>query len=179
MDMFSWGTSPTLIFVYAAIHTRSRRFLQSSDDNFDTGREVYSGPFTNIHRRTSWGCEGWGQPQLQWPRAGGVPDPMWKKQSNKQDYNLLGRIPQARAPESRGSQVSLLIFKHHWLQAQDQCIPMSKKSSKGDSRPAWMSRLLLENSVGRRKFIEHGKRDCHLRGIQECYQSMQGCHGEG
>ncbi|NXU46088.1 RTBS polymerase, partial [Drymodes brunneopygia] len=37
------------------------------------------------------------------------------------------------------------LFKYHFLQAQEQCIPMSKKSGKSGRRPAWMSRELLAN----------------------------------
>ncbi|PKU38009.1 rna-directed dna polymerase from mobile element jockey-like [Limosa lapponica baueri] len=48
------------------------------------------------------------------------------------------------ALEGREVQESWLIFKHHFLQAQDQCIPRSKKSGKGGRKPAWMSRELLE-----------------------------------
>ncbi|KFQ86757.1 hypothetical protein N337_09865, partial [Phoenicopterus ruber ruber] len=53
---------------------------------------------------------------------------------------LLGGIPWVRALEGRGVQESWSIFKHHFLQTQDQCIPMRKKSSKGGRRPAWMSK---------------------------------------
>ena len=37
--------------------------------------------------------------------------------------DLLGGIPWVRALEGRGVQNSWLIFKHHFLQAQDRCIP--------------------------------------------------------
>ena len=36
-----------------------------------------------------------------------------------------------------------LLLRHHFLHAQDQCITMSKKSSKGGKRAAWMSKELL------------------------------------
>lgn len=58
----------------------------------------------------------------------------------KFEYNVV----KGRALEERGSktagQYSSITF-----QAQDQCIAMSKKSSKGGRRPLWMSRELLEN----------------------------------
>uniref|UniRef100_A0A8B9PGQ4 Reverse transcriptase domain-containing protein n=1 Tax=Apteryx owenii TaxID=8824 RepID=A0A8B9PGQ4_APTOW len=57
--------------------------------------------------------------------------------------DLLRGIPWVRALEGRGVQESWLIFKHHLLQAQERCIPMSRKSSKGGRRPAWMSKELL------------------------------------
>ena len=64
---------------------------------------------------------------------------------------LLGGIPWARALEGRGVQRSWLIFKHHFLHAQDLCIPISKKSSEGGRRPAWMSKELLAKVKGKRK----------------------------
>ncbi|PKU45837.1 glycerol kinase [Limosa lapponica baueri] len=57
---------------------------------------------------------------------------------------LLGKIPWVRALEDRGAQESWLIFKYHFLQAQDRCIPKSKKSGKGSRRPLWLSRELLK-----------------------------------
>jgi len=56
---------------------------------------------------------------------------------------LLGGILWVRALEGRGVQERWLLFKHHFLHAQDHYIPMSKKSSKGGRRPAWMSMELL------------------------------------
>jgi len=55
---------------------------------------------------------------------------------------LLGGIPWVRALEGRGVQESWSLFKHHFLHAQEQCIPLRKKSSKGGRRPAWMSKEL-------------------------------------
>ncbi|PKU44100.1 rna-directed dna polymerase from mobile element jockey-like [Limosa lapponica baueri] len=37
-----------------------------------------------------------------------------------------------------------LVFKHHFLQAQDRRIPKSKKSGKGSRTPVWLSRELLK-----------------------------------
>jgi len=56
---------------------------------------------------------------------------------------LLGRIPWVRALEGRGVQESWLLSKYHFLHAQDWCICLSKKSSKGGRRPAWMTKELL------------------------------------
>ena len=47
-----------------------------------------AGPCTDKRSRTDWGCEGWGQPWMQWPWDGGVREPAWRKQGNKQDHNL-------------------------------------------------------------------------------------------
>jgi len=49
--------------------------------------------------------------------------------------DLLGGIPWVRALEGRGVQESWSLFKRHSLHAQDGCIPLSKKSSKGGRRP--------------------------------------------
>jgi len=48
---------------------------------------------------------------------------------------LLGGIPWARALKGRRVQVCWSLFKHHFLHAQEQCIPLRKKSSKGGTRP--------------------------------------------
>ncbi|KGL74422.1 hypothetical protein N309_09388, partial [Tinamus guttatus] len=56
---------------------------------------------------------------------------------------LLGGIPWARVLEGKGVQESWLLFKHHFLQAQDPCIPIRKKSRKAGKRPAWMGKELL------------------------------------
>jgi len=65
--------------------------------------------------------------------------------------DLPGRIPRVRALEGRGVQESWLLFKHHFLHAQDRCIPLRKKSSKGGRRPAWMNKELLEELTQNRK----------------------------
>jgi len=55
------------------------------------------------------------------------------------------------ALEGRGFQESWSLFKHHFLHAQDRCVRMSKKSSKGGRRPAWMSKELLVKRKWKRK----------------------------
>ncbi|KGL75094.1 hypothetical protein N309_08010, partial [Tinamus guttatus] len=57
--------------------------------------------------------------------------------------DALGRIPWARALEGRGAQESWLVFKQHFLHAQQQCIPVCKKAGRGGRRPAWMSKELV------------------------------------
>jgi len=57
--------------------------------------------------------------------------------------DLLGRIPWVRALKGRGVQESWLLYKHHFLHTQDQCIPLRKKSRKGGRRPAWLNKELL------------------------------------
>ena len=53
---------------------------------------------------------------------------------------LLGGIPWARALEGRGIQECWSLFKHHFLHAQERCIPLSKKSRKGGRRPVWLNK---------------------------------------
>lgn len=50
--------------------------------------------------------------------------------------SLLGGIPRVRTLEEMGVRKSWLIFKYHFLQDQDQCVSMGKKSVKEDRRPA-------------------------------------------
>ncbi|GAB0207425.1 mitochondrial enolase superfamily member 1 [Grus japonensis] len=57
--------------------------------------------------------------------------------------DLLGRLPWDKALEGRGAQDSCLIFKGHFLQAQERCIPTKRKSSKNTKRPPWMNKELL------------------------------------
>ena len=65
--------------------------------------------------------------------------------------DLLGGIPWVRGLEGRGVQESWKLFKHHFLHAQDRCIPLSKKSSKGGRRPIWMIKELLVELKWKRK----------------------------
>jgi len=57
---------------------------------------------------------------------------------------LLAEIPWARALKGRGIQECWSLFKRHFLHAQERCIPLRKKSSKGSRRPAWLNKELLE-----------------------------------
>jgi len=81
--------------------------------------------------------------------------------------DLLGGIPWVRALEGRGVQESWSVFKNHFLHAQDWCITMGKKSSKGGRRPAWMRKELLAKlkwtGMECRMSVECGKRDRPLR----------------
>jgi len=43
------------------------------------------------------------------------------------------------------------LFKRHFLYAQEQCIPLRKKSSKGSRRPAWLNKELLAEIRQKRK----------------------------
>jgi len=65
--------------------------------------------------------------------------------------DLLGGMPWVRALQAMGVQESWLLFKHHFLHAQDRCIPLSKKSSKGGRISVWMSKELLAELRWKRK----------------------------
>jgi len=64
---------------------------------------------------------------------------------------LLGGIPWVRTLEGRGVQECWSLFIHHFVHAQDQCIPLIKKSSKGERRPTWMSKELHSELRWKRK----------------------------
>jgi len=64
---------------------------------------------------------------------------------------ILGGIPCVRDLEGRSGHESWSLFKHHFLHAQDWCIPVCKKCRKGGRRPAWMSKDLLGEFRWKRK----------------------------
>jgi len=64
---------------------------------------------------------------------------------------LLGGIPWARALKGRGVHECWSLFKRHFLHAQEQCIPLRKKWSKGGRRPAWLNKELLAEIRQKRK----------------------------
>jgi len=64
---------------------------------------------------------------------------------------LLGGLPWVRALDGKEVQERWSLFKHHFLHAQDRCIPLRKKSSKGGRRTAWMSKELLAKLEWKRK----------------------------
>ena len=85
---------------------------------------------------------------------------------------LLGGILWVRFLEGRGVQDGCLLFKHHFLCAQDQFIPLSKKSSKGGRRPAWMSKELLAELTQEKGLRNAESGTGHLGGIQGRCQSI-------
>ncbi|KFR10440.1 hypothetical protein N306_01960, partial [Opisthocomus hoazin] len=64
---------------------------------------------------------------------------------------LLGGIPWARALKGRGVHECWSLFKQHFFHAQEQCIPLRKKFSKGGRRPAWLNKELLAEIRQKRK----------------------------
>jgi len=53
--------------------------------------------------------------------------------------------------KAEGVQECCSLFKRHYLHAQEQCVPLRKKSSKGGRRPAWLNKELLEENRWKRK----------------------------
>lgn len=64
--------------------------------------------------------------------------------------DLPGGLLWARVLEGKGAQHSRLVLKHHCFQAQDQCIPESKKLGQGGDRPAWVSKELMDKLKGKK-----------------------------
>jgi len=156
---------------HTARHMQSRRFLQSIDDNFlmQTVEEstrrgaLLDLVLTNIERLVEdvkvGGSLGSSDHEMVKFRilCGGsraisrIKTLDFRRANFSLFKELLGRIPWVRTLEGRGVQESWSLFKHHFLHAQDQCIPLSKKSSKGGRRPAWMSKELLVELRQKRK----------------------------
>ena len=72
--------------------------------------------------------------------------------------NLLVGIPWARTVEGKGACERWLGLKHHFFQAQDWCIPKSKKMGKVGKGPAWMSKELMGKVRGKKKVCEMWKK---------------------
>ena len=92
--------------------------------------------------------------------------------------DLLGVIPQVRALEDNGVQEIWLLFRHHFLHTQDQCVTMSKKSCKGDRRPAWMSKELLVKFKWKEKVYRMWKEEQvtweeYENVVRECRDAMR------
>ncbi|KAM6381950.1 uncharacterized protein FN964_003655 [Alca torda] len=148
---------------HTARHGQSRRLLQCIDDNFLT--QVVQEPtrrgalldlvLTNTEGLAEdikvGGTLGCSDHEMIEFRVMGTMHKTTRSKITTLDFRranfdlfkkLLGEIPWARALEGKGAQESRLIFKDHFLQAQDRCIPKRKKSAKGRRRPAWLSREL-------------------------------------
>lgn len=59
--------------------------------------------------------------------------------------DLLSGNSWVRTVDKKGAQKSWSIFKHHFLQAQDQSIPLNQKLNKGSRSLLWLSREFLKN----------------------------------
>jgi len=70
---------------------------------------------------------------------------------------LLGGILWVRALEGRGVQECWSLFKHHFLHAQERCVPVRKKFRKRGRTPTWMSKEFLAELRWKRKVHEMWK----------------------
>jgi len=157
---------------YTARHMQSRRFLQSTDDNFQiqvvkeptrrgallhfvlTNKE---GLVEDVKVGGSLSCSDHEMGEFRIPLGGSRAISRTKTLDfRRAKFNLfkelLGGIKWDRALEGRGVQECWSLFKHHFLHAQERCIPLRKKSSKGGRRPIWMSKELLAEIRWKRKF---------------------------
>ncbi|PKU49359.1 glycerol kinase [Limosa lapponica baueri] len=149
---------------YTARYLQSGRFLQCFDDSFSahvveeptrsgvildlilTSKE---GLVEDIKARGSHGCSD--HEKIEFRIMGSMSKTTSRietldfRRGNLDLFKkLLGEIPWAPVLESRGAQESWLILKYRFVQAQNWCIPKSKKPGKGSRRPAWLSRELLQ-----------------------------------
>jgi len=148
---------------HTARHMQSWRFLQSSNDNFlmqvveePTRRGVVldlvltnkGGLVEDVKVGGSLGCTDHEMVEFKILRGGSRAISRIKTLDlRRADFalfkELLGGIPWVRALEGRGVQEHWPLFKHHFLQAQEWCIPLRKKSGKGGRRSSWMSKEFL------------------------------------
>jgi len=148
---------------HTARHKLSRCFLQCIDDNFltqvvekPTRRGVLldlvltkeEGLDGNVRVRESLGCSDRDMVEFRILQGRSRAESrIVTLDFRRADFvlfgDLLGRIPWVRALKGKGVQDGWSVLKYCFLQAQYWCIPMSKKASKGGSRPAGMSRELL------------------------------------
>ena len=66
-----------------------------------------------------------------------------------------------------------MTYKHHFFQAQDWCIPKSKKSGEGNKRFVWMSKELMDKVKGKKKV--HRMWEEGLSTWEECRNAVRSC----
>jgi len=156
---------------HTASHMQSRRFLQSIDDNFlmqmveeptrkgallELVLKNKEGLVEDVKVGGSLGSSDHEMVNFRILHGGSrairrIKTLDFKRANFGLFKELLGGIPWGRALEGRGVQESRSLFKHHFLHAQERCIPLNKKSSKGGRRPTWMSKELLVELRWKRK----------------------------
>jgi len=158
-------------------HTQSRRYLQNTDNNFlmqvveepvrrgvllDFVLTKREGLVDDVKVGGSFGCSDLEMVEFRiLPGGSRAINRTTTLEFRRAKFglfkNLLGGIPWVWALAGRGVQESWWLFKPHFLHAQDQCIPLSKKSSTGGGTPAWMSKKLLANLKWKSKFYRMWK----------------------
>ncbi|GAB0204924.1 hypothetical protein GRJ2_002958000 [Grus japonensis] len=144
-------------------HKQSRKFLECVDDNFllqvieeptrrgamlDLVLTSKEGLVGDVKLKGSLGCSDHEMVEFKILRAARrAHSKLTTLDFRRADFSLfrdlLSRIPWDKALEGRGAQDSWLIFKGHLLQAQEQCIPTKRKSSKNTKTHQWMNKELL------------------------------------
>jgi len=156
---------------HTARHKQSRRFLQSIGDNIltqlveepmmrgmwlDLVLRNKEGLIENVKVGDSLGCSDDEMVEFRILHGGSravsrITTLDLRRANFGLFKELLGGIPWVRAQETGRVQESWLLFKHHFLCAQDRCISMSMKSSKAGRRPARMGKELLAKLRWKRK----------------------------
>jgi len=144
-------------------YMQSRRFLQNIDDNFlmkmveepmrrsmllDLVLTNEEGLIEDVKVRGSRSCSDCEMVEFRILCGGSrAISRITASDFRRANFNLfkelLRGIPWVRALEGGGVQEIWSLLKHPFLHAQDLCIPLSNKSSKGGRRFAWMSKELL------------------------------------
>jgi len=132
---------------HTARHMPSRRFLQSIDDNFltqvmeeptrkgallDLVLTKKEGLVEDVKFGGRLGCSDHEMVEFRILHGGSraissIKTLDLRKANSGLFKELLGGIPWARALEDRGVQECWLLFRRHFLHAQDWCIPLRKK----------------------------------------------------
>ncbi|PKU30367.1 rna-directed dna polymerase from mobile element jockey- hypothetical protein [Limosa lapponica baueri] len=181
---------------YTARHVQSRRFLQCIDDNFltqlveeatrtgvllDLVLTNKEGLVEDMKVGGNLGCSDHGETEFR--IVGSMSKTTSRivtlgfRRANFDPFKkLLGEIPWVRTLEGSGARESWSIFKHRFLQAQDQCIPKSKKSGKGSRRPAWLSRELLKKLKWKKEVYSAWKKG--LTTWDDCKNAVRVCRDE-
>jgi len=156
---------------HAARHIQSRRFLQSIIDNFlmqmveepmrrgnllDLALMNKEGLVEDVKAGDSLGCSDHKMVEFRVLHGGSrvisrIKTLDFRRANFGLFKDLLGGMPWVRTLEGRGVQESWSLFKYHFLHAQDWCIPLCKKSSKGVRRSTWMCKETLSEPTWKRK----------------------------
>lgn len=161
-----------------ARHVRSRQFLQCIEDNFlmqvveelTRGGPLLDLILTNkeglvkeVKAGGSLGCSDHEMVEFEILSGGSkaksrIATLDFRRANFDLLWDLLGAIPWARVLEGKGACESWLAFKWLFFQAQDRCVPVTKKSGKGARRPAWMSKELMCKLRGKKKVHDMWKK---------------------
>lgn len=120
--------------------------------------------------------------ELRILRAGNKATPQpWSSGDQTLDLDVLGRILQETSLERRGDlkrrvvQESWLIFKGHLFPALEWSFPMSRMSSKGTRRSAWMNKELLTKLKCKKEVCKKWEQVQVIQ--EECRDTESACLG--